>query len=156
MTGNHPKRRKDKSNPYSICERNGKYYISFRDGQAVLHELEISKVLYDTFNRFELDDLSYFNELDRHLEQSEVWENTLFVRAFYRPESVEEVVLRNIERSELHRAIQTLTETQRRRLVFYYFEGMTYDQIARVEGCSKVAVKYTVDKAVEKLKKILK
>ncbi len=33
MKGNHPKRRKDKYNPYNIFEMNGKYYIEFIDGQ---------------------------------------------------------------------------------------------------------------------------
>ena len=33
MEGKHPKRRKDKYNPYSICERNGSYYIEFLDGE---------------------------------------------------------------------------------------------------------------------------
>ncbi len=28
MEGNRPKRRKDKYNPYTICENNGHYYIS--------------------------------------------------------------------------------------------------------------------------------
>ena len=34
MKGNHPKRRKDKYNPYSIFESDGKYYIEFADGQS--------------------------------------------------------------------------------------------------------------------------
>lgn len=41
MDGNHPKRRKDKYNPYTICEKNGKYYLSFSDGQGVRYEMEI-------------------------------------------------------------------------------------------------------------------
>lgn len=73
MTGNHPKRRKDKFNPYTICEKDGKYYLSFRDGQGIIQKLEIDKVLYDTFNHFELDDLSHLNVVDRHLEHSEIW-----------------------------------------------------------------------------------
>lgn len=156
MTGNHPKRRKDKYNPYNICQTDGKYYISFRDGQGVLQEFEISRELYDTFNDFELADLSHLNIVDRHLEQSEVWENTLSVRAFYRPETVEEIVLHNIQVEHLHKAIQHLPKIQRHRLLLYYFEGMTYEEIAKIDGCSKVAVKYVVDKAIENLKKILK
>ena len=34
--------------------------------------------------------------------------------------------------------------------------GLSYEQIAKEEGCSKVAVKYSIDKAVKKLKEILK
>lgn len=153
MTGNHPKRRKDKFNPYSICERNERYYLSFKNGQGELQELEIDRALYEVFNRFELDDLSYLNVVDRHLEQSEVWESTLNARAFYQPESVEEIVFRNIQIENLHRAIRTLPEIQRRRLILYYFEGMTYDQIAKKEGCTKMPVKRSIDGAIAKLKK---
>lgn len=124
MTENHPKRRKDKYNPYNICQTDGKYYISFRGGQGVLQELEISRKLYDTFNDFELADLSHLNIVDRHLEQSEVWENTLSVRAFYQPETVEDIVFHNIQVEHLHKAIQCLPKIQRHRLLLYYFEGM--------------------------------
>ncbi len=156
MGRKHPKRRKDKYNSYTIYESDGKYYISFQDGQGILQELEISKELYDTFNDFELADLSHLNVVDRHLEQSEVWENTLNARAFYQPETVEDIVFRNIQVRHLHRAIKRLPKTQRRRLLLYFYEGMTYEEIANIDGCSKVAVKYAVDKAIENLKNFLK
>lgn len=155
MMGNHPKRRKDKFNPYTICEKDGKYYLSFRDGQGIFQKLEIDKVLYDTFNHFELVDLSHLNVVDRHLEHSEIWENTLNERAFYQPESVEDIVFRNIQIEDLHRAIRMLPDTQRRRLILYYFEGMTYEQIAKVEGCTKMPVKRSIDGAISHLRKIL-
>ena len=41
MDGKHPKRRKDKYNPYKLTEKEGKYFLSFRDWQGVLHEMEI-------------------------------------------------------------------------------------------------------------------
>ena len=83
MEGNRPKRRKDKYNPYTIFEK---------DGQGALHKFEISKALYDTFDSFELSDLVYLNVVDRHIEQSEVWENTLNMRAMKKPDSMEEIV----------------------------------------------------------------
>lgn len=58
MEGKHPKRRKDKYNPYSICERNGNYYIEFLDGEHQKHEFEISRELYEAFDEFELRDCS--------------------------------------------------------------------------------------------------
>lgn len=156
MEGKYPKRRKDKYNPYTIFEFDGKCYISFKDGQGVLQEFEISKELYDVFDDFELADLSHLNVVDRHLEQSEVRENTLNVKAFYQPETVEDIVLHNIQVQCLHKAIKHLPEIQRHRLLLYFFEGMTYEEIAKVDGCSKVAVKYVLDKAIQNLKKILK
>ena len=55
-----------------------------------------------------------------------------------------------------HRAISELPEIQKRRLILYYFQGLTYEQIAEMEGCTKRAVKFSVDIAVEKLKKFFK
>ena len=156
MEGKRPKRRKDKYNPYTIYEKNGYYFVSFEDGQGVSHILEIGKTLYETFDSFELDDLVYLNVLDRHIEQSEVWESTLNARAVQKPESTEDIVFRRIQIQELHRAIAELPEVQRRRIVLYYFEEMTYEQIARKEHCSFQAVAKSIVAAEKRIKKILK
>ena len=52
MEGNRPKRRKDEYDPYTIFEKDGQYYVSFKDGQGALHKFEISDVLYDMFHSF--------------------------------------------------------------------------------------------------------
>ncbi len=156
MDGKHPKRRKDKYNPYTICEKDGRYYLSFKDGQAVRHEMEIQKDLFDMLNQFELDDLSILNEWDRHIEHYEQTEQSLNRRACLKTETVEEAVLSRMEQEQLHKAILALSEIQRRRLTLYYFQGLTYEKIAEIEGCTKMAVKFSVDIAVEKLKKFFK
>ena len=100
--------------------------------------------------------LGYLNEVDRHYEQSELTEASLYDRAVYRPATVEESALQSMEYAQLHRAISALPEIQKRRLILYYFQGLTYEQIAGMEGCTKRAVKFSVDIAVEKLKKFFK
>ena len=116
MDEKRPKRRKDKDNPYTLSKRQDKHYLSFRDGQGVLRELLINKELFELLDCFELDDLSFLNEMDRHYEHSELTEATLYDRAFVLPESVEDAVLRNMRYEALHNAINKLPETQRRRL----------------------------------------
>ena len=37
-----------------------------------MQNIEIDKVLYDLFNRFELEDISYLNRVSRHIEHSEL------------------------------------------------------------------------------------
>jgi RNA polymerase sigma-70 factor (ECF subfamily) len=49
-----------------------------------------------------------------------------------------------------------LPKTQRRRLALYYFGGLTYEQIATLEGCTKMPVKRSVDRAEEKIRQELK
>lgn len=50
----------------------GDFYISFKDGQGVLHKYEISRLLYETFKAFELDDLVDLNVVGRYIELSEI------------------------------------------------------------------------------------
>lgn len=156
MDEKHPNRKKDKHNPYTLTIVNGRYYLSFKDGRGMLQTIEIDKVLYGLFNRFELEDISYLNKVSRHIEHSELTEATLNDRAFYKPETVEDAVSRSMEYELLHRAIAKLPEVQRRRLLLYFFGELTYEQIAELEGCTKRAVKFSVDIAIEKLKRDLK
>lgn len=156
MDEKHPNRKKDKHNPYTLTIVNGRYYLSFKDGRGMLQTIEIDKVLYGLFNRFELEDISYLNKVSRHIEHSELTEATLNDRAFYKPETIEDAVSRSMEYELLHRAIAKLPEVQRRRLLLYFFGELTYEQIAELEGCTKRAVKFSVDIAIEKLKRDLK
>lgn len=155
MEGKHPKRRKEKYNPYNICEQDGHYYISFRDGEGVYQRFEINKTLCEAFNRFELADLSYLNVWDRHIEQSEIWETSLNERALEKPETVEDIVFRNIQTEDLYKAIDRLPDIQKRRIWMYFFEGMTYEQIAEFEKCKHPAVVKSVKAALKNLKKFL-
>lgn len=120
-----------------------------------MNKYEITEELYDAFNSFELEDLSYLNVWDRHMEQSEIWESTLNERAVGVQESVEDIVIRNLQNEKVHRAIDMLPEVQRRRVKMYFFDGMTYEEIAAKEKCKHPAVVKSVKAALEKLKNIL-
>ena len=153
MDGNHPNRKKDKSNPYTLSIEGDTYYISFTDGQGIFHKQEISMELYAAFNSFELDDISQINETSRHIEHSELTEETLNSRAAYTPEPMEDYVFRRLLYGELHKAIAMLPSTQRRRLLLYYFGGYTYEQIAQMEGCKHPAIMKSVAAAEKNIKK---
>lgn len=167
MDGKHPenfdqrpKRRPNEDNPYKlytvgINTDHPHYYLSFRDSAGAKQFMEIDRTLFDAFDRFELDDLSFMNEVDNHYEHSEQTEASLNKRAVVPQESVEETVSQHMEVEALHRAIAKLPDIQRRRLILYYFGEFTYQQIAEMEGCTKRAVKFSVDCALDKLKKIL-
>lgn len=109
--------------------------------------------MYDAFDSFELNDLVYLNVVDRHIEQSEVWETTLNVRAVDKPDCMEDIVLRKIQIEKLHKAINELPEKQKRRLILHYFQELTYVEIAEREKCSIRAVEYSIHGAIQNLKK---
>lgn len=102
MDEKRPKRRKDKYNPYTLTEKEGKPFLSFRDGQGVLRELQITRELFEVIDSFELNDLSFLNEVDRHYEHSELTEISLYNRAATLPESVEDAVFRRLQYEALH------------------------------------------------------
>lgn len=154
MDGHHPKRRKDKDNPYTIyTSADGQHWLSFADGQGVAHELEIDETLFRELDAFERLDLAHLNEVDRHYEQSAQTEVSLQKRAAAVPEGVEEIVLRRIQSETLHKVISALPEKQQRRLLLYFFAEMTYKQIALLEKCSYPAVVKSVKAALDALKK---
>lgn len=156
MNEKHPNRKKDKHNPYTLMIVEGRYYLSFKDGRGVMQNIEIEKVLYDLFNRFELEDISYLNRVSRHIEHSELTENSLNDRVFYKEESLEETVSRSMEYEQLHKAISKLPETQKRRLLLYFFGELNYEQIAEFEGCKYQAIQSSIYAAIKTLKKFLK
>ncbi len=167
MDGHHPnndkprpKRRKAEDNPYTLSESvdtslTSHYYISFTDEQGRKNRLEISQELFAAFDRFELDDLSFLNEVDKHYEHSELTEATLNARALHKPITVEEIVSYHTQSEKLREAIDLLPQTQRTRLLLYYFGGKTYQQIAEMEGCTHHAVMKSVSAAIKTLKKFL-
>ena len=155
-----PKRRKDKDNPYRLftvgaASSEPHYFIEFKDGSGAEHCLEIEKPLFDMLDSFELEDLSYLNEVDNHYEHSELTEESLYERAFAISPPIEAIVSHKMEHEELHSAIQSLPEIQRRRLILYYFGEMTYEQIAEIEKCSYPAARRSVLSAIENLRNIL-
>ncbi len=155
-----PKRRKSKDNPYKILTTgmgtdHPHYYLSFIDSGGIHQFIEINESLFQAFDRFELDDISQMNKMDRHYERSEQTEISLHVRAMKPQVALEETVLQKVEFEDLYRAIAKLTETQRRRLILYYFYNVRYTKIAEMEGCRLESVRKCVQAAVDKLKKLL-
>ena len=149
MDGKHPKRKRDKYNPYYIYEKDGQTFIAFEDGQGENHRFGISRELYEAFDKFELEDVRYLNRFSRYTEQ-------MLESMASEDESVEEIVFRKFQKKQLHKAMGKLPKKQKRRLLLHYFYGMNYKEIAEIEGCSVRAVGYSLQKAVKELKKILK
>ena len=80
----------------------------------------------------------------------------MYDRAVHRPATVEESTLQSMEYAKLHRAISELPEIQKRRLILYYFQGLTYEQIAEMEGCRYQSVQESILSAIKKLRKFFK
>ena len=153
---NNPKRNKDKYNPYTIEIKEEKYYVSFKDSNNTLQEISITKEVYDAFDKFELEDISQIHKIRKHIEHNEVYEETLYQRSVIDSVSVEDEVSTKIINEELKKAINSLDEIQKRRIIKYYFYDKTYEEIAKEEGISTKNVWKSINIALDKIKKNLK
>lgn len=154
----HSKRNKSKDNPYTLTynETTSSYIVEFKDNKNIIHKVEISDEVYQAFDKFELEDISQIHKYRKHIEHNEVYEETLYHRAINDSVSIEDEIEEKIMIEELKYIINSLPEIQKRRLKKYYFDDMTLDQIAKEENCSKVAVKYTIDIALQKISEKIK
>jgi RNA polymerase sigma-70 factor (ECF subfamily) len=146
-------------NPYALRteESEGiiRYFVSFKDGQAVAREIEVSREVYlaiDDCRKHEKRQRSFF---ERHVEYSELTDETLNARARHTPKTVEELTVEAERADTLYRAIAELPDIQRRRFVLYYEHGMTYAAIGQLEGCSATSVMDSVKIARAKVIKKL-
>ena len=151
-----PKRRKCKDNPYELIKEETKYYIKFKDSSNQIKVVEVNEAIYKTFDNFELDDLSFLNEFDRHIEHSEVNENNIFNKLNDKPIELEDYIIQKVTFEELYNAISKLPDIQQRRIKMYYFEEMTEQEIAEKEHTTQQSVHIILKRAIDNLKKLLK
>ena len=117
-----PIRNKSKDNPYTLGfdEEKNIYTVEFKDNKNILHKVEISEKVYKAFDKFELEDISQIHKVRSHIELSEVFEETLNTRKLYKPISIEEEVENKVLLDDLKKAINHLTDVQKRRLKLDY------------------------------------
>ena len=94
----HSKRNKDKYNPYTLLSHKDKniYVVVFKDNRNKTHNIEVSKDIYNAFDRFELEDISQMHKYERHIEHSEVYEETIYSRSINKQTSLEEEVEKQV------------------------------------------------------------
>lgn len=155
--GNSPKRRKYRDNPYNINynESNNTYIVVFNFNSKE-EKVNISKEVYDVFNRSELIDIKQMNERDRHYDNNEMTDEFIYRNSVVKNETVEDIVEKKIMSENLQKAISKLSDTQRRRIIKYYFQEKSIGEIAKEEGKNKATIKENLDLAIQKLAKSLK
>ncbi len=153
-----PIRNKSKDNPYKLSFDDDKktYSVEFIDNKRVIHKIAISVEIYNAFDSFELEDISQIHKFRKHIEHSEVYEETLNNRMIHKPISLEEEVESKILFEEVKQALSKLSDVQKRRIKMYYFEDMTLEQIAAVEGATHQAISKSINKGIEEIKKMIK
>jgi RNA polymerase sigma-70 factor (ECF subfamily) len=150
----------DNTNPYTlrreITDGIARYFVSFTDGQNIRRETEVSRPVYLEFLRFVRVERNLRRSDERHTEQSDLTDETLNRRALRRAKSAEDTVFDTLRDERLRRAVAELPEVQRRRFVLHHEFGLTYEQIAVMEGRSAAAVCHAVKRAEQKIRDAMK
>lgn len=149
-----PKRRKKKDNPYTLLYESdtNRYFILFKDVRGIINKVEVSQDVFKAFDRFELDDISELHKVDKYIDMRELDENRNYQNE---NEGIDDYIIRKSTYEELHNAINKLTDTQKRRIKYYYFEDLNFSEIARIEECDESSVRESIYSGINKLKKYL-
>lgn len=145
-----PKRRRHKDNPYTLLIDDNIYKVAFLDSKNIIQIIEVDADVFDALDCFELDDLALLNEYDRHIDRFDI-DETPYKKYSNKPQSLEEEILQNMLYNELKLEISKLPEIQRRRLVLYFFNDLTLQEIAIIDNCTPQAVKKSLDSSIKKL-----
>ncbi len=109
---------------------------------------EVYEALTDLFRREahaeEMRDL-------RHLTLGGYIEGETEERMTKETESLEDMMIHQMELETLQKAVQSLTQVQRERLHLYFFEGLTFRQIAEKTGISDRSVRESVEASLKKI-----
>jgi len=125
-----------------------KYYVSFTDGNGDFQKVEVNIEIYTALEESRKNEKRQTNFINRHVEHTELSEEELLMRA--QPVHIDEFAKR--EQSELIRAaFLSLTKIQRRRFVLSHVYGMSYEDVAQLEGCRF----QTVSRSIKAAKKML-
>ena len=131
------------------------YFISFTDGQGEFYDLEVSEAFYIEFRQMERKNRNLQQSDWRHQEASDLWDETLYKRAFRVPKSVEGLIFDAEQRELLRKAISALPEIQRRRFLLYHEYDFNYRQIGEMEHCRPQSIMHSVTRAREKIKAVI-
>ena len=132
------------------------YVISVPMGDGNERDVVVSESVYNTIVELAKHDRRISHQIERHNEYSELTDESLYERTFVKPRPMEDAVLDSILVEQVLSIIKTLPLIQAKRFVLRNILGLTYPEIARIEGCNARSVKNSVDLATKKIREILK
>jgi len=155
-----PKRRKDKDNPYTIYSigkdtDHPRYFVEFDDSEGVHQCVEVTSKVFWTFDKYELADVSYKNECNRHLVKTNLTDAEIHQRSAESTDPLQEIIEAAEDVQKLHKAISMLPPIPQRRILMRYFDNMTLTEIAETERCTAPSIRESLERAAEKLVNIL-
>ncbi|GHU95702.1 hypothetical protein FACS1894208_08980 [Clostridia bacterium] len=118
-------------------------------------ETEVTREVADFLNESRKQQEKQDRSDRRHLTSKSLEENFFEDDVADERADIEGNYIQREDYRQLHAAIDTLPEVQRRRLTAYYFEGLPYRKIAELEGVSDASIRESIVSAMKTLKTFL-
>ena len=115
------------------------------------------------FEVWEFDKNDYWKQIwqKRKSKQEDSYENLCKIYAKnaipreFTSKSSENEFMEKYEKEKLWKAVNSLPEKQRRRIILRFYYGLKISQIAKIENCSERGIKYTLLDALKNLKAMI-
>jgi len=124
------------------------YHVSFLDADGSMQDVEVHRKVYLEFIRSKRRENSQRRWDERYLSAVKFTDNIL---GNIQPKTPEDAYIGKEKYILLQEVLSELTVKQRRRFILYYGFKFTLEEIAEREGCSKRAIKFSIDGAKEKV-----
>lgn len=119
--------------------------------------IDVPDEVYELLKEFDRKEAAYRLRTYRHKAYYSLDRNDgIEHEALFVSPSPYELYERKISIQELHTAISNLPDKQAKRVYAHFILGMSQADIAKVEGVSKMAVCYSIEKALKSMRKFLK
>ena len=117
------------------------------------HDVVVTEAVYDLIGEITRQDRHLSHQDERHSEFSELSDESIYRRAFIKPKLMEDAVLDRLFVGQVLDVIRTLPAIQARRFILRSIIGLTFPEIAKLEGCGARSVKNSVDAATKTIRK---
>ena len=124
------------------------------NGQMV--SVEVTEEVYEFLNYADHKEENLAHEQRRHWDGREFDEYIILAEGcIHYTQSPEQYLCHKETMQEIRAALERCTEIQRHRFLLYALEDLSYAEIGRLCGCSKVAVHYSIEAVRKKCKEYL-
>ncbi len=131
------------------------FYVKVKDSNGRYVYVEVSFEIHELFEEENRYNKRMAKRFERHGTDVEFVEDYMLPSRLYTI-SIPQRIAYQEEIDKAQAVIATCTETQQRRFNLHRVMGYSMTEIAKIENCSKSAVKESVDKVITKLEKIKK
>ena len=120
------------------------------DGKRIC--VEVSTAVKELLEQSDRQIRSQGRKDRRYLDYAEYIDGVTNATMATPQEDVADLLIKMELVKQLHAAMDKLTETQRRRLILYYYHGLTYRRIAEIEKVNFKTISESVARAIQILK----